>query len=441
MLNAERSLSVTSNNIINADTPGYSRRRVENAPVGMQLGSHQVGLGVNITSIKRLRNELTDMQMTQKRQEMGYMYEKMKTFEQLETSMASDSGGDLDMRISRLFDSFSELSNDPQDLSVRNHLLGEASQLIDKLGDISRNLDRTSEISRQNATGTIAQINDLLEDLASLNKAITVSGATGRPDHDSLDLQVQKLEKLSELVDIETMTAENGSLEVRIGGVQILSEDRARIILPDINDIDKKFGLHLENGTNIPASGGKLAASIEMYEERIPDFKNRLDLIAETLVTEINTLHRQGFGLEDDQSRNFFDPNVTSAGTIRIDEAIANNSQHIAASSMDGEAGNGEIAMAIAQLRSEQIIEGRKLLDYSVDLISNPGSNLARLRTAVETHKSEIRMLEVQQEQEAGVNIDEELSLMIRYQNAYQSAARVISSAQQMYDTLISLVR
>ena len=104
-------------------------------------------------------------------------------------------------------------------------------------------------------------------------------------------------------------------------------------------------------------------------------------------------------------------------------------------------AGNGDIAAQIADVRNEVILDGRKLVDYSIELISQPGSRITELSTTMETRDAEIRMLEVQQERESGVNMDEELGMMIQYQNAYQGSARVLASAQQMYDTLLSLIR
>ncbi len=80
-------------------------------------------------------------------------------------------------------------------------------------------------------------------------------------------------------------------------------------------------------------------------------------------------------------------------------------------------------------------------MDYSINLISSPGSKLQSLQSQIDARDSELNMLKTQQEQEAGVNIDEELSLMIQYQNAYQGAAKVMTAAQSMYDTLIGIVR
>lgn len=436
---AERSLSVTSNNVINADTPGYTRQRVDKVPVGMRMENHHAGLGVNITSVTRLRNDIIDNQLNQKRQDMGFLQGKSEIFNQLEASMASDSGGDLDIRIGELFDTFSELSSDPQDLSVRNNLVDKAQQLTDKLADISQNIDRTSDLVQESSVNTVKQINNLLQDLDGLNNAIVQGETSGKPDFTSLDIQVQKLEELASLVDFESQVTDSGALQLRVGGVTILDENKASVLRPDINDVDKRFNVRLESGKTIDPQGGELGAKIEMYEKEIPALKEDLDGIAETLVNEFNAIHSQGYGLEDNTTRNFFQPGFTSASEISINDDIKNRVEHIAASTVDGEAGNGELASQIADLRNEKILGGQKLVNFSVDLISRPGKNISELESNIEVRDSEIAMLETQQEQEAGVNVDEELSLMIKHQNAYQGSARMMMAAQQMYDTLLSI--
>ena len=438
---AERSLSVTANNIVNADTPGYTRQRVDKNPIGQQMTGYHTGLGVNITQVTRLRNEMNDVLMNEKRQDMAYMQNKAGIFEQLEASMVSDSGNDLDLSISSLLDTFSELSSDPQDMSVRYSLITKAQQLTSKFSDISSNIDRTSELVRESAGATINGINGLLSQIHDLNGSIAQGQSAGNPDHTSLDLRVQKLEELAEMVDFETNYIENGVVEIRIGGVKVLDSTQSYPMKGEINDVDKEFKIRLQNGKLINPEGGQLGAELEMYQVEIPGIRERMDELAETIVQEFNAIHQTGYGLEDDTLRNFFDPSATTASDIRVNQILIDNPAHVAASDTAFEAGNGAIAVQIAELRDQQIIEGRKLVDYSLDLISTPGIELSGLNTQIESRDSEIQMLQTQQQREAGVNIDEELSLMIQYQNAYQGAAKVLGAAQEMYDTLISIMR
>lgn len=436
---AERSLSVTSNNVINADTVGYSRQRVDKEPVSVSMTGYEAGLGVNITQIKRLRSDMIDMQLNQKRQDMGYMEGKARVFEQMEAFMATDSGMDLDLHISQLFDAFSELSTDPQDFSVRNNVMVRAEQLTDKLGEMSRGLDNSSEMVRNSAFSSLKKVNLLLNELSSINQTIVQSSANGQPDHSAQDLQVRKLEELSELIGFDSQVMENGALELRMSGLVVLDESGVKNLRSEVNDIEKTFRLRLDNGTVVDVEGGKLGADIEMYEQDIPELREQLDSVASTLVQEFNDIHIQGYGLEDNTVRNFFNPVFTTADEIQVNNDLKTNHQHIAASDQPGEAGNGEIASQLADIRNDAVISGRKLTDYAIGLISSPGENVSDLKSKIEARDSEIQMLTIQQEQVAGVNVDEELSLMIQYQNAYQGAARVMSAAQKMYDTLISI--
>ncbi|MDR8394643.1 flagellar hook-associated protein FlgK [Aliifodinibius sp. S!AR15-10] len=444
--NAEKSLSVTSNNIINADTPGYSRQRVENAPAGMQMSRFHAGLGVNITNVNRLRDEMNDTLLNEKKQDMGYLQKKKDVFEKLESAIVSDSGGGLDSKIGSLFNNFSEVSSNPQDISIRNNLISEAQQFTAKMSEVSRNIDRASDLVKDTAVQKVDSVNGLLKDLDQLNDAITKAQAQGKPDHSSLDIRTQKLGELSELIDFESQLTDTGALQIRVGGMKVLDENKAHTLKAEVNDVDKSFKLRMETGHIVKASGGELGGEIEMYEEEIPDMKRRLGTIASTMVEEFNALHQNGYGLEDSTARNFFTPGNKTAATISVNQALVDNPRHIAASTQAGVAGNGDMASQIAGLRNKRIVESNatrnsKLVNYTVELISQPGSKLNGLESSIAARDSEIQMLKNQQQEEAGVNIDEELSRMVKFQNAYQGAARVMSTAQDMYDTLISIAR
>jgi flagellar hook-associated protein 1 FlgK len=369
------------------------------------------------------------------------MQGQAKVFEQLEAVVATDSGNDLDLSISKFLDSFSELSSNPQDMSVRNSLVSNAQELTNKFKDIDRNIDRISELTRDSAGKNVDKINSIVSEIESLNKSIEQGEASGKPDNTSLDMRVAKMEELSKLIDYESQVTDTGAVELRVGGVMLLDSEKAQTIRAEIDDINKEFTLRVDSGKTISASGGRLGAEIEMYTKQIPDMNGKLDKIASTMVEKVNQIHAGGYGLNDDTSRNFFDPTGTSASEIELNAAMILDPANVAASSNDAEAGNGEVAAQIAELRNERLIDGRKIVDSSIELISSPGTKLQNLNSQIEARDSELNMLKTQQEREAGVNIDEELSLMIQYQNAYQGAAKVMSAAQNMYDTLIGIVR
>lgn len=442
---SDRSMSVTSNNIINADTPGYSRQRVEKSPAGMQMDQYHVGLGVNVEQVSRLRDKMSDVLLNKKQQNMGYLEKKAGVYEKLQSSMVTDYGADLDSQVGNLFDNFSDLASNPQDVSVRNNLVSETQQLTSKLHQTSHNISQNSDLVKEFANKTLDSINGLLNDINELNGSIKQAQAKGSPDFASLDKRVAKMDKLSKLVDFDSRETRTGAVEIQIDGHSVVDENRAYKITSEVDDVHKKFRLRLPSGHTIAPSQGRIGAEIEMYQEGIPDLKKKLDSIASTIVNKVNDLHSNGYGLDDNVQRNFFDPSGKTAESIKINDALVQNSRLIASSDTADEAGNGEIAAQIADLRNKKLIgdnsANQTLTDYTVGTISTPGVKLDAINNRIDARDSEIQMLKNQQEQTAGVNIDEELSKMIKYQNAYQGAAKVMSSAQQMYDTLISIVR
>ncbi|NGP87370.1 flagellar hook-associated protein FlgK [Fodinibius halophilus] len=441
---SQRSLSVTSNNIINADTPGYSRQRVENVPNGMQKDGHHVGLGVNVQEVTRLRDSINDTLLNKKQQDMGYLQKKGDIYEKLESIMVSDSGKDLDSQVSVIFNNFSEMASDPQDVSVRNNLVSEAQQFSAKMRGTANNIDETSDQVRTLAGKTVDSINSLLSDINELNTSIQQGQSKGQPDHTSLDMRVAKMNELSELVDFESRLTKTGAVQIQIGGHNVVDENQSYQIKSEVDDVNKKYRLRMESGHVIEPKGGRIGGEIEMYEKNIPALKDKLDKIAKTVVEKFNALHSNGYGLDDNVQRNFFDGSGTTAQTIKVNQSIVDNTNNIAASSAAGEAGNGEIAAEIAAMRNEEIIgdnaTNQRLNDYTVGVISEPGVKVNSIDSTIAARDSEIQMLKQQQEETAGVNVDEELSKMIKFQNAYQGAAKVMSSAQRMYDTLIGIV-
>ncbi len=440
LASAQRSLTVTSNNIVNADTPGYTRQRVDKTPIGDNTGLSSSGLGVNISTATRLRNDMNDILTNEKRQEFGYMSYKNQIFERLQASMTTDSGEDLDVRISRFFDMFSELASDPQDISVRNSLISEAQKLASKFTNIDQTLSDTNKLVAQDAETIINNINNVLSDIQSLNESIVKSVQYGNADSTSLDMRVSKLEDLAKLVDFTKTDSDTGAIEIRIGGVRVLDDEFNLSLRSEVNPYEKEFNVRISGGAIIDIKGGELGAQLDMYSNELPELREKFDRIAATLVQEVNSIHNSGFGLNDSINRDFFNATGTSAGSIAINSELISNPAHIAASSNLDEAGNGDVASEINELRNLGLMNGRKIIDHTIEIISIPGSALYALASQLETNEAEIAMLQTQQERQSGVNIDEELANMIQFQNAYQGSARVMETARNLYDTLLGIV-
>lgn len=427
-------------NVSNVNTPGYSRQRVDLEAQAYRRYGFSIGAGVNVKNIVRLHDNLLDVQIQHKETELGDLNERSRVNEQMESVLVSDAGGDLDVRIGAFFNTFSDLSADPQDYNLRNILISKAQTLTHTFHDINSGLKSIEQKTVEQTNNTIKEVNSLLKQISSLNDSLVRGKASGKADLNSKDLQSEKLKELSNLVDIQSNTAENGSIEVRIGGVLLVDGKQVRTLDKKYDAATHTFDVLLSNGKKLDIESGKLGAGMDMIKQEIPAISDKLNDIAQTLVEQVNKIHQQGFGLNGSTNVNFFDPGGTTAESIQLKDAIIQDPDKIATSDKNGEPGNNKNALKILDLRDANVLGGRSLLDQTVELISKPGVKLIDLSSSIQTQESSRQLLLNQQENVSGVNIDEEMSNLIRFQNAYQASARVLRTGQEMYDTLLSLV-
>ena len=439
LLAAQQTTSAIANNISNANTPGYSREQAILQPLGYEANGQSYGLGVNVSDIQRMRNNLIDTQIHQKEQELGGLSTKSTIYNQIQSLFSTNSGSDLDANIGDFFNSLSDLSTNPQDITLRDTVISKAQALTNKFHSLSNGLQKTSQQTVKDTSNVVDQVNSLLKDLAVINTSIARSNADGKSDNNSKDLQTQKLDQLSKLVNFTTSEDNNGALEIRIGGMLALSGTHASTIKMEQSQPGNQIKLRLDNGKLLDVNNGQLAADIEIVNKTIPVLSSKLDQLASTMVQQINTIHKSGYGLNDSIQRDFFDPTKTSAATIQIKSDILNDPGNIAASSAAGEPGNGDIATKLVGLRNTPLVDGKTLTEGAVQLISQPGIMLNSVQSEIQTKDSVRQMLTNQQDSIAGVNIDEELSNLIKFQNAYQASAKVLMAGEQMYDSLLKI--
>jgi flagellar hook-associated protein 1 FlgK len=437
---AQKSMSTASHNIANANTPGYTRQRSELSTEVLRKNGFTVGRGVSVDQVQRLRNDLTDKQIMLKEHELGDLNERQRVYQQIESVMVTSSGDDLDVATSDFFNSFSELSNNPQDKNLRNVVVTKAEKMTDKFSNTAADLADIKDRVFDSAQTKVDKVNTLLQGLADVNEDIARAEATGKPDLNSKDQQTRLLKDLSGLVTVDKSFNNDGTVEARIGGIVVLNDQNVSKIRAESGPDSNAFRLRLDNGKLLDPGKGALAADIHMFEEGIPDIQQKVDKIAASVVNQVNAIHSNGYGLNDSVSRNFFNASNTTAESISVDSAIKNNPQHIAASSVPGEAGNNDNALLISDLQNLSILDGKTLNANIVETMTDPGLKLNELEQNIGSKESARQLLVNQQQSESGVNVDEELSNLIKYQNAYQASAKVLNAGQRMYDTLLGIL-
>ena len=453
----QTALQVASHNIANANTPGFSRRRVEleTADSGVNGG---IGTGVDAVAIVRQRSRFLDSQMRVEQQLLGRWEAIEDSLTGIEsifnepagagsseagTIFNEPSGLGLSGSFSRFWNAWQDLANVPESGAARAAVRQEADFLTTTMHQLSTQLRENRQGLDEEIVRIAGQINEIIDQLAALNGEIPRSGFDGGTAGDLLDRRDQLLEELASRVDISVAEAENGQVTVLLSGHNLVQATNAvhlgvRTITQ--NDFPTSTLIFEDDGSIAPIQEGGLRGLIEVRDQTIPDIIARLDLITASLVEEVNGTHRTGFGATGLTGVNFFDAAKTTAGNIDLDERIRDDLNNIAASS-DSNSGDNGAALAIAGLRNKTVLAGNTdtMEEFLYTLLGEVGARSKEAQTMAENHRLFANQIENRRQGVQGVSLNDEASQLILFQRAYQAAARTVAIIDDLMEVTINI--
>ncbi|NNC63427.1 MAG: flagellar hook-associated protein FlgK [Gammaproteobacteria bacterium] len=325
LLAQQRALSVTSNNIANANTPGYSRQRAEFSERPMeQFGGAYIGTGVDMGLVRRISDSVLVTQL----QVAESAFARNDTFANLASAiddLLADSRLGITTRFQGFRDAVQDIANDPGSNSARQLLLSEGQQIISML----QNYDtRLNEISRQvdtEVSGAVLEINALGSAIADLNEQTLAFGSNGQPPADLLDQRDALVQQLAGLVRVQTVTQDDGTLSVFVGSGQALvlgtSSTQLAVTSGPFGPQQPEVVMQ-SSGGNVTVtsllSGGKLGGLLDFRREMLDPVRNEIGLFAVGLADSFNATHREGMDLNGQLGGDFFSlagPVANAAGT------------------------------------------------------------------------------------------------------------------------------
>ncbi len=439
-------LDVVSHNIANVNTPGYSRQRVElqNARP-LQLIQGQLGLGVKADQIRRVRDQLLDFQYRRASYNLGKAQIQENTLLQVETIIQEPSENSLGNLLSEFFSEFSNLASEPENTAIRNTIVQKATALVDAFRTKYERLDALQESLIKEAKSASNQINEIVRQIADLNTKIMAVDGSGGSANDLKDQRDLLLDKLSEYLDVRYVQDANGNLTVSAEGIMLVSGENANTLTIQTTAENGQRQITVSvGGKSIPLKNGKVGGLLELTNSALPELMTNLNLMAQTVIEEVNRLHRAGKGLPigtpptPQTGLDFFVG--TDARSIDINSDIRENVANIAAS-VDGTPGNGEVALAISNLRNKTIFNARTdtLNDFYSNLVTQLGTQIqtaSNTRSAQELLRDQIQN---QRDSVSGVSLDEEMTKLIQYQRALEAAARVVRVVDEVLETVVGL--
>lgn len=460
LLAQQTGLGVTGHNIANASTPGYSRQRVDLVTTpAIRDAAGYLGTGAMASGVTRMRNRFIDQQLRATQGSMGEANLRQQIMGQVEATFNEPSSAALGGSIASFFNAWQDLSTHPEDQVSRNALLQQGTLLGEAFHRLNAGLTTFRASLRDEVNSKVARINSLAKEIAGIDVQVIAAKSSGSSPNDLIDQRDLKLEELSSLANVSVSEDNYGSVTVSLGSMVIAS--RAGYVAvkavsagpQTINgsSFDQLKLVAEKSGVMIDVSTGELGGILGSYNSGIPNYLGKLDRLAAAIVNEVNTIHSSGFGLQNPSRTgiNFFKGN--SAATIGIDLTDTSTGaapgsvidlKNIAAAAPPGSPGNNEIALRIASLARDGVtsLGGTALPQYYNNMISELGIEVNTASNIVTSNELVIQQLEGQRDAISGVSIDEEMTNLIKFQRAFDAAARVVRTADEMFDTILSMV-
>ncbi len=453
LMNSQTALQTVGHNIANKSTEGFSRQRVElqtNVPI--TEGNLQIGMGARAGVVTRVNNPWLEKQIQREGMSMGYQDSRADALGRVEQIYNEQNNKGLNQYVTDFFNSFRELSNNPESLASRTMVRESAVALGKDFGRVVTQLkDVQQDLDGQIVT-TVDEINQITKEIASLNEKIQMVEVQQVPSNDERDRRDLLLKKLGEKIDISWAEGRDGMVSVTAGNTAILvsgtssSELRARET-DTRNRMDVFFV-----GTSTPANitnqitGGRIGGALNVRDNVIEDLLGHVDQMAYTMAKEVNKAHIEGFDKTGKQGVLFFDmPDQVkgAAQSMALNKTIFNDVGRIAAAAQPGAAGDNTVANVISSLQYREIMgEGTATLDdYYNTQVGQIGAVAQRAVKAQESQKNIMSQLTNIRESISGVSLDEETTKMIEFQKTYDASARLIKTADEMFDTVLNLKR
>ena len=435
----EAALQVTNNNIANADTAGYSRETVNlTEAASIEQGSVELGGGVTLQGFTSMRDELLDLRIQQQTSEQSSADAQASALEQVQTLFPS-TGASVSTDLSTFFTSISALSADPTSEAARQTVLSSASDLADEFNSVSNGLTSEQASLNSQVSTDVSQINQLSSQIATLNTQLAQNSSS--QDSGSVQDQVSQLEtQLSQLTDISVTHTQAGDTVTTGNGTPLVlaSQSYALSTTTGANGMTQVLDA---SGTNITStiSSGDLGGTIQVRDTAIPGLLTQLDTLANQFATAMNTAQASGYDQDGNAGAALFTVPSTVAGSAAAIKVATTDPSAIAASSDGSSGSNGNVANLTA-VETAALPSGQSPTDASAALVYQVGTLTSNATTQSTAIGVSLTQLTQQQSSVSGVSIDEESANLIRYQQAYEAAAKVISTIQTLFTDTINMV-
>lgn len=404
-------IQTTSHNISNINTPGYSRQRVNqsaSSPYSMpgknsNFGAGQIGTGAQIDDVTRIRNSFYDYQYRSESHQYGNTSVKYEYFKNIEGIFNEPSDTAISSSLNSFFNSWSELSKDPQSSGVKSVVIENGKYLSNSINSAFKRLESLEEGLDKQSEYIMDEVNSMLSQLDKLEKNIKIIQGSGKSPNDFLDKRDQLLDNLSFKLNINDKDVK--------ATLKKAYDANGKVTLDDLT----KSGVKIS---------GELEGALSMKEE-INKYKDGLKQLANTITSNVNKAAGQDiFKAKDGE-------------LISINPEMLQEPEKINVTA--------DIALKVYELKSEKVnINGKDMTinTFYNSMIQDLGQSSAAVIRDESNQSKLLENIDSSRSSVSGVSLDEEMISLVQLQHTYSANAKVMSTIDSLLDVVVNgLVR
>jgi flagellar hook-associated protein 1 len=445
---AQLQIDTTGHNISNANTDGYTRQQailaaspaLSAVSVWGDTLPGQLGSGVDVTGYRRIRDQFNDNSLRSQLGQQAGAEVSQDALQRVELTFPEPGSNGLQSIMTKFWNAWHDVATNPDNAGARAALVKQSQTMASAFNSAASDLQAQRADADTQANSVVDQINSISTEIAKLNDSIKKLSAVGQTPNDLMDSRDKLIDQMAALGNTTVSYSDDNVATVTIGGLTVV--DPSGATSRSRSDFDGQFP------SAMSATSGKLGGLLDVYQNVIPGFQSRLDKLAVAIHDDVNAVHAQGFDLSGNAGGSFFaSASITSASQLAIDPAIlADPSKVAAAGSATAGPGDSTNAFALLGLSDGSTPPpvstlGSTYNDYYSSLISDLGVAAQSATSAKTTADAVVNTLTAQRQSVSGVSLDEEMTNLIQFQHAYSAAGRMISTMNQMLDTLMGMVQ
>lgn len=454
---ARQGVETSGVNLANVNNPNYARARLIIEPRRDPTGS---GSGVQVIGVASLRDAILDDQVIRETSTTHYLQNYQRALQlgqvllgqQIDRQSATpeaeaaarDLGGQLAVAngLSEFANAIQAASLSPTSSADRQVLLMKAGQLTDKFNATDLRLRRLQDDLDLDLKGRLQDTNQILYQLAKLandaSAAVLLGGSGGVPK----DILQGKLEELSKFVSFQTTFDDQSRMSLSVNGVELISRNvqSGRLALEEVPEGRPLVAATADDGSQkaTVTGGGALMGLIQARDGSLQTLRDGIDKVAADLIKKFNAIHATGTNLDGGSGLDFF--TGTGSGSIAVNAALLNDWRKVQLSG-NGSPGDNGTALALAtEMGAPQYTLGKlSFLEHYNQTVVAFGQDLANVNNRLADQEVISHNLVQTRNSVMGVSIDEEMSTLIQYQRAYQASAKLLTTVNDLFATLLSI--